>query len=97
MLYVRVLNINTSSYLFDRILKTPMFQNMPGFIKKTLHHMDARQGSNYSSGSAYIQTHLFLTFSFQNFIYICWHCFLQKIVSYIKKLASFYAFTPSPL
>ena len=28
MLYLRVLNINTSSYLFDRILKKPKFQNM---------------------------------------------------------------------
>ena len=27
--------------------------NMSRFIKKTLHHIDAWQGSNYSSGSAY--------------------------------------------
>ena len=31
MLYLRVLNINTSSYLFDRILNIPLNQNMPGF------------------------------------------------------------------
>ena len=53
MLYLRVLNINTSSYLFGRILNIPRFQNMPGsskyirvlnmsgFIKRTLHHTDA--------------------------------------------------------
>ena len=28
---VRVLNINTLSYLFDRILNIPPFQNMSGF------------------------------------------------------------------
>ena len=27
--------------------------NMSGFIKKTLHHIDAWQGTDYSSGSAY--------------------------------------------
>ena len=27
--------------------------NMPGFIKKTLHHIDAWQSSDYTSGSAY--------------------------------------------
>ena len=32
---------------------------------------------------SHTKTHLFLTFSFQNFIYICWHCFLQKIMSLI--------------
>ena len=30
-LYLRVLNINTSSYFFDRILNTLWFRNMPGF------------------------------------------------------------------
>ena len=29
--------------------------NMPGFIKKTLHNIDAWQSSDYSSGSAYIR------------------------------------------
>ena len=28
---------------------------MSGFIKNTLHHIDAWQGSDYSSGSAYIR------------------------------------------
>ena len=27
--------------------------NMSGFIKKSLHHIDAWQGTDYSSGSAY--------------------------------------------
>ena len=31
-----------------------------------------------------IQAHLFLTFSFQSFIYICWHCFLRR--AYMMKL-----------
>ena len=31
MLYIRALNINTSSYLFDRVLNIPRFQNMPEF------------------------------------------------------------------
>ena len=58
MLYLRVLNINTSSYLFHRIINIPRSQNMPGlnmsgFIKKKLHHVDARQGSDYSSDFAY--------------------------------------------
>ena len=52
MLYIRALNINTSSYLFDRVLNIPRFQifhsseyirvlDMSGFIKKTLHHIHA--------------------------------------------------------
>ena len=28
-------------------------QNISGFIKKTLHHVDAWQSTDYSSGSAY--------------------------------------------
>ena len=47
----------TSSYIFDRVVNIPRFQNrvlnMSGFIKKTLHHIDAWQGSDYSSVSAY--------------------------------------------
>ena len=31
MLHLRVLNINTSSYLFGRILNITGFQNIPGF------------------------------------------------------------------
>ena len=31
MLHLRVLNINTSSYLFDRTLNITGFQNIPGF------------------------------------------------------------------
>ena len=30
-----------------------MVLNMSGFIKKTLHHIDAWQGSDYSLGSTY--------------------------------------------
>ena len=33
--------------IFDRVL------NVSGFIKETLNHIDAWQGSDYSSGSAY--------------------------------------------
>ena len=65
MLYLRILNINTSSYLFHRTLNIPRFRNMPGFskyirvlnmsgfTKRTLHHTDAWQGSDYSSGFGY--------------------------------------------
>ena len=66
MLYLRVLNINTSSYLFDRVLNIPRFQifhsseyirvlDMSGFIKKTLHHIHAWQGSDHTSGSVYVR------------------------------------------
>ena len=39
--------------MFDRVLNIPRFQNMSGFIKETLHHIDAWQGYDYSLGSAY--------------------------------------------
>ena len=64
MLYLRVLNkiphhICLTGFLIYHSFKICQGSeyikvlNMSRFIKKTLHHIDVWQGSNYSSGSAY--------------------------------------------
>ena len=47
--------------------------------------VDRKKIHNFYSLQYTIQTYLFLTFSFQNFIYICWHYFLRKIMSLIQR------------
>ena len=64
MLYLRVLNkilhrIYLTGFWICRSFKICQSSeymrvlNMSGFVKKTLHHIDAWQGTDYSSGSAY--------------------------------------------
>ena len=66
MLYLRVMNKVLYPIYFTEFWINHCFKichateyirvlNMPGFINKTLHHIDARQGTDYSSGFAYIR------------------------------------------
>ena len=59
MLYLRVLNVDISSYLFDRIMNIQRFPNVPGFwicqvsLRRRYVMQMLWQGSDYSSVSAY--------------------------------------------